>query len=194
MSEIRCGQTTSLRSGVLNGVPFCPPQGTVVRSKDIISYHSWAGVTAISWVEARDAAKYPLSTGQHPQWIKWPQMSTVLRLKDLELDVVCASIPLQGKGPKMSHWSFPLARPFGAAGWLEIGLALFEIKSICLPFEKQSDGKSTREKRSYSHIWNMNLSINIYAETLLFIDTALGQVNVKPWHCPNPQNPGFIRL
>ena len=147
MSEIRCGQTTSLRSGVLNGVPFCPPQGTVVRSKDIISYHSWAGVTAISWVEARDAAKYPLSTGQHPQWIKWPQMSTVLRLKDLELDVVCASIPLQGKGPKMSHWSFPLARPFGAAGWLEIGLALFEIKSICLPFEKQSDGKSTREKK-----------------------------------------------
>ena len=49
------------------GWHFVLPRAHVARSRDIISYHSGAGVTAISQVEARDAAKHPLTTGQHPQ-------------------------------------------------------------------------------------------------------------------------------
>ena len=193
MSETRCGQTISLASGVLSGVPFVLHKA-LWRALETLLVITAGLVSLSSWVEARDAAKHPLSAGRHPQWIKWPQMSAVLRLKDLELDVICASAPLQGKGPKMSHRSFPLARPFGAAGWLEIGMVLFEIKSICLLLRCSLMGRTLGKKRSYSHVWNMNLSINIYAEILLFINTALGQLNVKPWHRPNPQNPGFIRF
>lgn len=45
------------------------------------------------------------------------------------------------------------------------------------------------KKRSYSHdvyVWNINLSINIAVLILLFTNTALGQVNVKPLYHPNP--------
>jgi len=46
-----------------------------------------AGTTGILWVEARDAARYPIMRKAGPtQRITWPQMSTVLTLRNSHLD------------------------------------------------------------------------------------------------------------